>query len=29
VHDLRVVTRNIADFAAIGVPVLNPWEAAR
>jgi predicted nucleic acid-binding protein len=29
VHDLRVVTRNIADFAAIGVPLLNPWEAAR
>jgi predicted nucleic acid-binding protein len=26
VHDLTLVTRNVADFAALGVPVLNPWE---
>jgi len=26
VHSLVVVTRNLADFAAIGVPVLNPWQ---
>lgn len=26
VHDLTVVTRNIADFEATGVPLLNPWE---
>ena len=25
VHDLTLVTRNVADFAALGVPVLNPW----
>ena len=25
VHGLTVVTRNVADFAPIGVPVLNPW----
>ena len=25
VHGLTVVTRNIADFAPIGVAVLNPW----
>ena len=24
-HDLCVVTRNTGDFAATGVPVLNPW----
>lgn len=28
VHDMRVVTRNAADFAATGVPLLNPWTAA-
>jgi predicted nucleic acid-binding protein len=27
VHDLIVVTRNVADFEDIGVTVLNPWEA--
>jgi toxin FitB len=27
VHGLTVVTRNVADFAPTGVPVLNPWEA--
>ena len=27
VHNLTVVTRNIADFAATGVRTLNPWQA--
>lgn len=27
VHDLTVVTRNVADFAPMGVPFLNPWES--
>ena len=27
VHGLTVVTRNTADFAATGVPLLNPWAA--
>lgn len=26
VHSLVVVTRNLADFEATGVPLLNPWE---
>ena len=26
-HGLTVVTRNLRDFAPMGVPVLNPWEA--
>lgn len=26
VHGMTVVTRNIADFATMGVPLLNPWE---
>lgn len=25
VHDLTVVTRNLADFAGTGVPLLDPW----
>lgn len=25
VHDLTVVTRNTADFAATGVPLIDPW----
>ncbi len=25
-HRLAVVTRNVADFAPMGVPVLNPWD---
>ena len=25
VHNLTVVTRNVADFEACGVPTLNPW----
>lgn len=29
VHGLTVVTRNIADFLPMKVPVFNPWEAAR
>jgi predicted nucleic acid-binding protein len=24
-HGMTVVTRNVADFAASGVAVLNPW----
>ncbi len=24
-HGLTVVTRNVGDFQALGVPVLNPW----
>lgn len=26
VHGLTVVTRNVKDFAPLGVPLLNPWE---
>lgn len=26
VHQLTVVTRNEADFAALGVSILNPWQ---
>ena len=26
-HGLRMVTRNARDFAALGVEVVNPWEA--
>ena len=26
VHGMTVVTRNVADFAATGAPVFNPWE---
>ncbi|MEA2755912.1 MAG: toxin FitB, partial [Aliidongia sp.] len=26
VHGMIVVTRNLADFAPTGVPLLNPWE---
>ena len=25
VHDLTVVTRNVADFESTGVRILNPW----
>jgi predicted nucleic acid-binding protein len=28
VHGMTVVTRNVADFAAAGVAVRNPWEVA-
>ncbi|AQV95793.1 VapC toxin family PIN domain ribonuclease [Cupriavidus necator] len=27
VHGMTVVTRNVADFMATGVSILNPWEA--
>jgi predicted nucleic acid-binding protein len=27
VHGMTVVTRNIADFAPTGVPLINPWDA--
>jgi predicted nucleic acid-binding protein len=26
VHGMTIVTRNVADFEATGVPVINPWE---
>lgn len=26
-HDLAVVTRNVKDFAGLGVDIVNPWEA--
>lgn len=26
VHRLRVVTRNVGDFAPMGVGLINPWE---
>lgn len=26
-HDLRLVTRNIRDFAYAGLDVINPWES--
>ncbi|QEH36355.1 Toxin FitB [Aquisphaera giovannonii] len=28
VHGMTVVTRNLADFAATGVPLVNPWDAS-
>ena len=28
VHAMTVVTRNVVDFAATGVSLLNPWEGA-
>jgi hypothetical protein len=27
-HGLTVVTRNLTDFAATGVPLINPWQSA-
>jgi hypothetical protein len=27
VHGMTIVTRNIADFKATSVPLLNPWDA--
>ena len=27
VHGMALVTRNVADFQATGVVILNPWEA--
>ena len=29
VHGMTIVTRNVADFAPIGVPLVNPWDAPR
>lgn len=29
VHGMTVVTRNIDDFAPIGVEIVNPWEHAK
>ena len=26
-HNLTLVTRNVKDFAGLGVSILNPWEA--
>lgn len=26
-HDLTVVTRNVKDFAGLGVEIFNPWDA--
>jgi toxin FitB len=26
VHDLILVTRNVADFEDAGVPIINPWD---
>ncbi len=28
IHGMTVVTRNLIDFEATGVPLLNPWEAS-
>ena len=28
VHSMTVVTRNVADFEATGVPIFNPWTQA-
>jgi predicted nucleic acid-binding protein len=28
-HGMTVVTRNIADFAPTGVPLLNPWDVSQ
>jgi predicted nucleic acid-binding protein len=27
-HNLTLVTRNVKDFASLGVALLNPWDAA-
>ena len=29
VHGMTIVTRNLGDFAPIGVPLVNPWDAPR
>ena len=26
-HDLTIVTRNVKDFAGLGLMVFNPWDA--
>jgi toxin FitB len=27
-HDLTLVTRNVKDFAGLGVAIFDPWELA-
>lgn len=27
IHNMTLVTRNVADFQASGVPLINPWDA--
>jgi predicted nucleic acid-binding protein len=27
-HDLALVTRNVRDFADLGVEIFNPWDTA-
>lgn len=29
VHGMTIVTRNVADFALMGVPIINPWNHGR
>jgi predicted nucleic acid-binding protein len=29
VHGMTVVTRNVADFEPMGVPIFNPWQALK
>jgi toxin FitB len=29
VHGMTIVTRNVADFAPMGVPIINPWNHGR
>ena len=26
-HGFTIVTRDVSDFAAVGVDIINPWEA--
>jgi hypothetical protein len=28
-HGMTIVTRNVADFVPLGVPLLNPWDASQ
>ena len=28
IHGMTIVTRNVADFQATGVALMNPWEAS-
>ena len=28
-HGLTLVTRNVKDFAALGIPLLDPWKLQR
>jgi hypothetical protein len=29
VHGMTIVTRNVTDFQATGVALLNPWDASQ